>query len=33
MYSPNKFEGIEITPIISPDPVGKYLFGGKVLDK
>jgi len=24
-YSPNKFEGIEITPIVSPDPVGMYL--------
>ncbi len=24
-YSPNKFEGIDITPIISPDPVGIYL--------
>jgi hypothetical protein len=32
-YSPNKFEGIEITPIFSPDPVGKYRFGFKVVER
>jgi hypothetical protein len=32
-YSPNKFEGIEITVIASSDPVGKYLLGSKVFDK
>jgi hypothetical protein len=28
--SPNKVEGIEITPILSFDPVGKYLYGVNV---
>ena len=32
-YSPNKFEGIEITPIVSLDPVGKYLLGFKVVER
>jgi hypothetical protein len=32
-YSPNKLDGIEITPIVSLEPVGIYLSAGKVDDK
>ena len=32
-YSPNIFDGIEITPTISSEPVGKYLFAGNVVER
>jgi hypothetical protein len=33
VYSPYKFEGIEITAICSFDPVGKYLLAVNVVER